>query len=278
MAPFARLERHRRSGSSSATCAACRAVPPAARGADVRQRGCRRSAVLRARRVRGLSRGQRARRRGRARPVECRTAPARRAAAENHRSEQLRQRRRPAVAAVAGAVRRRRPSLVKTLDGREIRGVRRNEDTFSLQMIDTSGQLRMLDKLKLASVEVQTTSLHPPDLRDAIVGCRHHEPRRLPSHAERPRHEQDRRRAAASGRRHLRATAQFHSRTAQLADVLGRLPGHALFRAEEHRHDERGPASRRMGRAGARRQRQREHTARRRRRDVRRPAAATPAP
>ena len=39
--------------------------------------------------------------------------------------------------------------LVKTLDGKEIRGVRRNEDTFSLQMIDTSGQLRMLDKLKL---------------------------------------------------------------------------------------------------------------------------------
>ncbi len=54
--------------------------------------------------------------------------------------------------------------LVKTLDGKEIRGVRRNEDTFTLQMIDTSGQLRMLDKLKLASVEVQSTSLHPPDL------------------------------------------------------------------------------------------------------------------
>jgi PQQ-dependent dehydrogenase (methanol/ethanol family) len=54
--------------------------------------------------------------------------------------------------------------LVKTLDGKEIHGVRRNEDTFSLQMIDTSGQLRMLDKLKLASVEVQTTSLHPPEL------------------------------------------------------------------------------------------------------------------
>ena len=54
--------------------------------------------------------------------------------------------------------------LVKTLDGKEIRGVRRNEDTFSLQMIDTSGQLRMLDKLKLASVEVKTTSLHPPEL------------------------------------------------------------------------------------------------------------------
>jgi alcohol dehydrogenase (cytochrome c) len=53
--------------------------------------------------------------------------------------------------------------VVKTLDGREIRGVRRNEDTFSLQMVDTSGRLHLLDKQKLASVAVETRSLHPPD-------------------------------------------------------------------------------------------------------------------
>ena len=52
---------------------------------------------------------------------------------------------------------------VTALDGTEIRGVRRNEDTFSLQMIDTSGQLRLLDKTKLASVTAAATSLHPPD-------------------------------------------------------------------------------------------------------------------
>ncbi len=52
---------------------------------------------------------------------------------------------------------------VKTKDGREIRGVRRNEDTFSLQMIDTSGQLHLFDKLALASVVADSTSLHPPD-------------------------------------------------------------------------------------------------------------------
>ena len=34
------------------------------------------------------------------------------------------------------------------LDGKEIRGVRRNEDTFSLQMVDATGQLHLLDKLK----------------------------------------------------------------------------------------------------------------------------------
>jgi alcohol dehydrogenase (cytochrome c) len=53
---------------------------------------------------------------------------------------------------------------VKTPDGKEFRGVRKNEDTFSLQMIDTSGQLRLLDKTKVASVTVDTTSLHPVDL------------------------------------------------------------------------------------------------------------------
>jgi alcohol dehydrogenase (cytochrome c) len=54
-------------------------------------------------------------------------------------------------------------AIVKTFDGHEIRGVRRNEDTFSLQMIDTAGQLRMFDKLQLSSVVVNGTSLHPPD-------------------------------------------------------------------------------------------------------------------
>ena len=54
--------------------------------------------------------------------------------------------------------------VVKTADGREIRGVRRNEDTFSLQMVDTAGQLHLLDKLKLASVVVaQRSRLHPTD-------------------------------------------------------------------------------------------------------------------
>ena len=59
--------------------------------------------------------------------------------------------------------------VVKTQDGREIRGVRRNEDTFSLQMIDMSGQLQLLDKLKLVSVQADSTSLHPPDLAQRLT-------------------------------------------------------------------------------------------------------------
>jgi alcohol dehydrogenase (cytochrome c) len=54
--------------------------------------------------------------------------------------------------------------VVATLqDGREIRGLRRNEDTFSLQLVDASGQLHLLDKLTLASVRVETRSLTAGD-------------------------------------------------------------------------------------------------------------------
>ena len=53
--------------------------------------------------------------------------------------------------------------VATTSDGREIRGVRRNEDTFSVQMVDASGQLHLLDKQKLASFRVEPRSLMPGD-------------------------------------------------------------------------------------------------------------------
>ena len=53
--------------------------------------------------------------------------------------------------------------VVRTADGRELRGVRRNEDTFSLQMVDIAGQLHLLDKSKLTSVVTLNQSLHPTD-------------------------------------------------------------------------------------------------------------------
>src|SRR5436853_5411678 len=58
-----------------------------------------------------------------------------------------------------------------TQDGREIRGVRRNEDTFSVQMVDASGQLHLLDKSKLASVTVDTKSLMPADYRTRLTSA-----------------------------------------------------------------------------------------------------------
>jgi PQQ-dependent dehydrogenase (methanol/ethanol family) len=53
--------------------------------------------------------------------------------------------------------------IVKMRDGREIRGVRRNEDTFTLQMVDASGQLHLLDKTTLAEVRNENRSLMPAD-------------------------------------------------------------------------------------------------------------------
>lgn len=53
--------------------------------------------------------------------------------------------------------------VARTQEGREMRGVRRNEDQFSLQIVDAGGQLHLLDKLKLASVSVETRSLMPND-------------------------------------------------------------------------------------------------------------------
>ncbi|MEO7274365.1 MAG: PQQ-dependent dehydrogenase, methanol/ethanol family [Vicinamibacterales bacterium] len=59
--------------------------------------------------------------------------------------------------------------VAKTRDGKEIRGVRRNEDTFSLQMVDASGQLHLLNKLTLASVSVENKSLMPADFAKRLT-------------------------------------------------------------------------------------------------------------
>jgi len=53
--------------------------------------------------------------------------------------------------------------IARTLDGREITGVARSEDTFSLQMVDVSGQLHLLDKAALAEVRHENRSLMPGD-------------------------------------------------------------------------------------------------------------------
>jgi PQQ-dependent dehydrogenase (methanol/ethanol family) len=74
----------------------------------------------------------------------------------------------PMVVAGAGRGRGRGSAPPQTLvattrDGREIRGVRRNEDTFSVQMVDDSGQLHLLDKSKLTRFRVDNQSLMPGD-------------------------------------------------------------------------------------------------------------------
>ena len=139
-------------------------------------------------------------------------------------------------------------AIVKTPDGREIRGVRRNEDTFSLQMVDAG---RTAADVRQAAAVIGRDRQHvaaPAGLRHPLVGRRDREPRRVSAHAAGARPEQDRVRAAGSRRCHLRAAPRGGNRASQLADVLGRLPGHALFRADAHQHDERGPGFEPRGR------------------------------
>ena len=45
--------------------------------------------------------------------------------------------------------------VTETGDGRTIRGVRRNEDTFSVQIVDAAGRLYLLDKTTLASMRIE---------------------------------------------------------------------------------------------------------------------------
>ncbi|HET9834079.1 MAG TPA: c-type cytochrome, partial [Vicinamibacterales bacterium] len=72
----------------------------------------------------------------------------------------------PATAGRGGRGRGAAPPqvIVATMrDGRVIRGVRRNEDTFSIQMVDSTGQLHLLEKPTLRDVRVENVSLMPAD-------------------------------------------------------------------------------------------------------------------
>jgi alcohol dehydrogenase (cytochrome c) len=60
--------------------------------------------------------------------------------------------------------------VARAKDGREIEGVRRNEDTFSLQMVDASGRWHLLDKTALAEVRVENRSLMPGDFGTRLSG------------------------------------------------------------------------------------------------------------
>ena len=52
---------------------------------------------------------------------------------------------------------------VKTRDGQTLRGLVRNEDTFSMVLTDTTGKLHLLEKKNLAEVKAESGSLMPGD-------------------------------------------------------------------------------------------------------------------
>ena len=71
--------------------------------------------------------------------------------------------RRPPAAATSRPGRGAAPPplvVARTQDGREIRGIRRNEDTFTVQIVDAAGRLHSLDKLTLAAYRVENAA--PP--------------------------------------------------------------------------------------------------------------------
>ncbi|HJZ71166.1 MAG TPA: PQQ-dependent dehydrogenase, methanol/ethanol family [Vicinamibacterales bacterium] len=56
-------------------------------------------------------------------------------------------------------------------DGTQIRGVRRNEDTFSAQIVDASGMLHLVDKLKAKAFRVENVSLMPADYATRLTAA-----------------------------------------------------------------------------------------------------------
>ncbi len=58
-----------------------------------------------------------------------------------------------------------RPEVIriKTKDGQDIRGVRRNEDTFSIQLMDERDEIHLFQKKDLASLTYASESLMPSD-------------------------------------------------------------------------------------------------------------------
>ncbi|MBS1788535.1 MAG: PQQ-dependent dehydrogenase, methanol/ethanol family [Acidobacteria bacterium] len=89
--------------------------------------------------------------------------------AGRHSAELLRQKiLDPATSTNTNARGRRRASggsivVVKTKDGRELRGIRRSEDTFSLVMVDVTGKLHLLEKKSLVDIRTEAGSLMPAD-------------------------------------------------------------------------------------------------------------------
>jgi PQQ-dependent dehydrogenase (methanol/ethanol family) len=53
--------------------------------------------------------------------------------------------------------------IIRTTEGQEYRGVRKNEDSFSIQMVDTHGQMQLLERAKIASLRVENHSIMPSD-------------------------------------------------------------------------------------------------------------------
>ena len=146
-----------------------------------------------------------------------------------------------------------RPLVVvaRTKDGREIRGVRRNEDTFSLQMVDGSGQLHLLDKMKLAEVRYENRSLMPGDYATRLSDA---ELQNLVAYLAHARRAATRAKTAAApldGGLAYERLVQRAGGAAELAALLGRFSGDALLGPQGNHRVQRPRAAGHMGDSNA---------------------------
>ena len=157
--------------------------------------------------------------------------------------------------------------VATTKDGREIRGVRRNEDTFSVQMVDASGQLHLLDKLQLASFRVEPRSLMPGDYATKLTPAELNDVLGVSRRAARPRHERGCDDDGAR-RRHVRSAEARDAEPQNWLMYWGNYQGMHYTGLKQIDPEQRRPAADGVGVSDARRIRPRSDADRRRRRHV----------
>ena len=133
----------------------------------------------------------------------------------------------------------RKPNLVvaRTKNGRTIRGIRKNEDTLSIQLMDVTERFHFLRKKDLAALRYEDRSLMPDnygqvlskeELDNLVAYLKTLERSRFEEGGGDP----------SGGRPFLRTHPPLPPRTPELAHLLGRLSGTALFRLESDQHRE----------------------------------------
>lgn len=60
------------------------------------------------------------------------------------------------------------PATAVTADGRTLRGVAKNADNYSVQILDSAGRLHLLDRRALKSLDLSTTSPMPGDYKSRL--------------------------------------------------------------------------------------------------------------
>ena len=155
--------------------------------------------------------------------------------------------RNPTVAPAPGGRGGSLTVVAKMRDGREIQGVRRNEDTFTLQIADAAGQVHLLDKSSLAEVRYESRSLMPADYASRLNT---QELQNIVAYlGTLKERDSTRQQLPHSGRLVLRAAEQFGCGASELDALLGQLSRNPLFGIEANNERITSRACRHSGRS-----------------------------